>query len=121
MQITFTTDYNTALSINMAYGYRGKRKYMRPATKAAMDKVGWDCHLANRGRVWNTGKVRVEILVHRPDMRCDPDNLEKLIVDAIKKIIRVDDTWYEAHTKWQMAADKKRPFIMVTVTQGKER
>jgi len=49
----------------------------------------------------------------------DPINFQKLIVDGIKEIIGVDDNQYEAETKWQMAVDKKKPYIEITVTQGK--
>jgi len=124
MQITFTTPYDPALSENIAYGYRGgggKHKYLKTKSKRARETVGWYCKLANNaaGARWQKGKIRVTIMVHRPHMRGDPINFQKLIVDGIKLVIGVDDNQYEGHTQWVL--DRDNPHFEITVTQGKER
>lgn len=110
--------YVTAFSVNQMYlPKQGGGKYLNPDTKAEQIRI---CYLlrgerARLGQVWEDKKTYVKIIVYRPDMRSDPSNFEKAIVDGIKLGIDVDDRWYEVETQWKL--DSEKPRIEITVWQ----
>ena len=117
MQITFTTPYTDYLNINRAWRRAGTHTYLRPEARATRRAVGTACMIANAGRVWRKDKLFVAIVFYRSDMRSDPDNFVKEILDSIKDVIGVGDNWYEHSMRWQKVKDNPR--FEITVTQGK--
>jgi len=116
MQITFITPYTDHLNINRAWRRHGTHTYLRPEAKAAKQSVGYACMIANAGKQWQSKKkVFVDIMFYRPDMRSDPANFVKLILDSIKDVIGVGDNWYEHSMRW--VKDKNDPRFEITITQ----
>lgn len=118
-QITFSIPYTDYLNINRAWRKSGNHIYLRPEAKLAKKAVGMACMVANAGKVWEKRKVHVDILFHRPDMRSDPDNFLKLILDSIKDVIGVGDNWYAPSMDWQivLVSAGENPRFEITVTQ----
>jgi len=111
-----TIPYNTILSKNRMWRHGRGRTYINPATKA---EIGAIAMMLKAKRIhWNIGKLFVNVVVYRPDMRADPVNFLDAILDGVKVATGVDDRYYSGSWDWQL--DKEKPRIEITVWQEEE-
>ena len=116
--LKITIPYTTALSKNLLRVGRGRVYRLSAPEKDAI------CYQlrGERNRLkqsWENVKTYVDIMVYRPDMRCDPANFVDVILDAVQAAIGVDDRWYAG--SWDWLIDKENPHIVVEVRQALEK
>lgn len=61
-------------------------------------------------------KMRVAVMVHKPDHRMDAVNFLDVISDCVQKACGLNDKWYSATVDW--AIDRENPRIEIEVGQG---
>ncbi len=115
MIVTISVPYTTALSKNWMYRHNRGRTHIPVNAKAEMDAIAIELKSKAQGHVWEKGKLSVQIMIYRPNMRADPSNFVDAINDAVKVATGVDDRHYSGSFDWVL--DKENPRIEITVAQ----
>ena len=70
----------------------------------------------NKSKVsFTEGKVWLNIMIYRPNMRGDPANFIDALCDGVKGALGVDDRYYSVNLDWVL--DKDNPRITIEVRQ----
>lgn len=99
-------------------GARRGHVFMRKECKVTRDSLQLliEKTLSERGIKFHVGKIWIDILVQKPNMRGDAINVIDSICDAVKKAIEVDDRWFSIRKlDWEIV--KTDPMIYVGIGQ----
>lgn len=120
--IQHTFPYTALLSKNLFRAFRkgGFGMYTSNESAQVIDDLGADLTeklLLSRTKFYQN-KVTIAIHVEKPNASSDAINFIDVISDVVKKIIGVDDKWFEVHAvSWTINRDK--PAIHLTIAQEK--
>jgi hypothetical protein len=111
MPFTYNFSKNAIWSLGAKKGHIYARKESN-AVRSRLTEL-----IKSQNITWYEGKVWIDIMVEKPDMRGDAINVIDLVCDAIKDAIGVDDRWYcIRRLDWQVI--KKEPQIIIGVGQS---
>lgn len=124
LSVTIETKYSTFLSKNLWHGVNTKSKkkiYSNPKTQAEIDAISWELkRVRAQDLAWDgKRKIRVDIMIYRPNLKLDPQNTVDTICDGVKMGIDVDDNVYSGSWDWELVK-KGEERIVITVSQEKE-
>jgi len=117
-EIKVTIPYTTVLSKNLShYNIAINKRVPTKAYTVTLKVIGMLIRgeMNKRAVAFQKGKVWLDIMIYRPDMRADPPNFIDSICDGVKSALGIDDRFYAGSWDWEL--DKKNPRIEIEVRQ----
>jgi hypothetical protein len=111
--IEITVPYLPSLSKNKKYAFFGC-KALNKDHVAAQNIIAYKVKSAMLNMPMpKKEKIKIDIFVSKPNMRSDPANYIDGALDAIKKVIGVDDNYYCG--SWDWTVDKLNNYIKIKI------
>lgn len=119
-------DLNMLVRIKMPFSYKFSKNslwslagrghvYISREVMAIKEEIIW--RIKSKGAEWYDGKVWIDIMVEKPNMKGDAINVVDMVCDAIKEAIGVDDRWF-CIRRLDWVVVKNNPMIYIGVGQS---
>lgn len=115
IRVSVPFSYKYSKNAIWSMGNRRGHVFISKEVAALREELTWI--IKSKNMTWYEGKVWVDIMVEKPDMKGDAINVVDLVCDAIKDAIGVDDRWFcIRRLDWLVV--KKEPRLYVGIGQA---
>jgi len=117
VRVAVPFDYKYSKNAIWSMAAKRGHVYVRKEVAELRNRLTEAIRKAAADHPWYEGKVWIDIMVEKPDMRGDAVNVVSAVCDAVKEAIGIDDRWFcIRRLDWRVV--KRNPRLFVGVGQA---